>query len=104
MTWPAASQATASLAGALSSAASRRPSHSYLLYGFGSEEKLTLRVVGRRLLETEEITVSPQGAHFAEIEDRYPSGLYVIVVTSGDTVIASTSFEKRGGRPIQLRD
>jgi hypothetical protein len=76
----------------------------YLLYGFGSEEKLTLRVVGRRLLETEEITVSPQGAHFAEIEDRYPSGTYVIVVTRGETVVASTSFEKRGGRPIQLRD
>jgi hypothetical protein len=76
----------------------------YLLYNFASEEKLTVRVVGRRLLETEEITVSPQGAHFAEIVDRYPSGLYVIVVTSGDTVIASTSFEKRGGRPIQLRD
>lgn len=76
----------------------------YLLYNFSSEEKLTVRVVGRRLLETEEITVSPQGAHFAEIVDRYPSGLYVVVVTSGDTVIASTSFEKRGGRPIQLRD
>jgi hypothetical protein len=76
----------------------------YLLYNFASEEKLTVRVVGRRLLETEEITVSPQGAHFAEIVDHYPSGLYVVVVTSGDTVIASTSFEKRGGRPIQLRD
>ena len=76
----------------------------YLLYGFGSEEKLTLRIVGRRLLETEEITVSPQGAHFAEIVDRYPPGTYVIVATSGDTVIASTRFEKRGGRPIQVRD
>ncbi len=76
----------------------------YLLYNFASEEKLTLRVVGRRLLETEEITVSPQGAHFAEIEDRYPSGTYVIVVTRGETVVASTSFQKRGGRPIQLRD
>jgi hypothetical protein len=76
----------------------------YLLYNFASEEKLTVRVVGRRLLETEEISVSPQGAHFAEIQGHYPAGLYVIVVTSGDTVIASTSFEKRGGRPIQLRD
>ena len=76
----------------------------YLLYGFASEEKVTLRVVGRRILETEEIAVSPQGAHFAEIEDRYPPGTYVIAVTSGDTVIASTTFEKRGGRPIQLRD
>ena len=76
----------------------------YLLYSFASEEKITLRVVGRRLVETEEITVSPQGAHFAEIIDRYPPGTYVIVATSGETVIASTTFEKRGGRPIQLRE
>jgi hypothetical protein len=76
----------------------------YLLYGFGSEEKVTLRVVGRRLLETEEIVVSPQGAHFTEIVDHYPPGTYVIVVTSGDNVIASTNFDKRGGRPIQLRE
>jgi hypothetical protein len=76
----------------------------YLLYGFGSEENLTLRIVGRRSLETEEIAVSPQGAHFAEIEDRYPPGTYVIAVTRGETVVASTRFEKRGGRPISLRD
>ena len=76
----------------------------YLLYGFSPEEKLTLRVVGRRSLETEEIAVSPQGAHFAEIEDRYPPGTYVIAVTRGESVIASTRFEKRGGRPISLRD
>ena len=76
----------------------------YLLYGFASEEKVTLRVVGRRLLETEEISVSPQGAHFAEIVDRYPPGTYVIAVTSGETVLASTTFEKRGGRPIRVRD
>jgi hypothetical protein len=74
----------------------------YLLYGFGSEEKLTLRLVGRRLEETEEITVSPQGAHFAEIVDRYPPGTYVIVAMSGDTVVASTRFEKRGGRPLSV--
>jgi hypothetical protein len=71
----------------------------YLLYGFGSEEKVTLRIVGRRTEETEDVTVSPQGAHFSEIVDRYPSGLYVIAVTKGETVIASTRFEKRGGRP-----
>ncbi len=80
------------------------PGVGYLLYGFASEEKVTVRIVGRRLLETEEITVSPQGAHFAEIIDRYPPGVYVIAVTSGENVIASTKFEKRGGRPIQLRD
>lgn len=71
----------------------------YLLYGFGSEEKVTLHIVGRRTEETEEISVSPQGAHFAEIVDRYPPGTYVIAVTRGDAVIASTRFEKRGGRP-----
>jgi hypothetical protein len=74
----------------------------YLLYGFGSEEKITLRTVGRRTEETEEITVSPQGAHFSEIVDRYPSGTYVIAAMSGDTVVASTRFEKRGGRPLSV--
>ena len=71
----------------------------YLLYGFGSEEKVTLRIVGRRTEEHEEITVSPQGAHFSEIVDRYPPGTYVIAVTKGEEVVASTRFEKRGGRP-----
>lgn len=76
----------------------------YLLYGFGSEEKVTLRLVGRRIEETEEISVSPQGAHFAEIVDRYPPGTYVLAVTKGDTVVASTRFEKRGGRPLSRFD
>jgi len=71
----------------------------YLLYGFGSEEQVTLRIVGRRTEEVEDITVSPQGAHFAEIVDRYPPGTYVIAVTKGENVVASTRFEKRGGRP-----
>jgi hypothetical protein len=74
----------------------------YLLYGFGPEEKITLRTVGRRSEETEEITVSPQGAHFSEIVDRYPPGTYVIAAMSGDTVVASTRFEKRGGRPLSV--
>ena len=71
----------------------------YLLYGFAPEEKLTLRIVGRRTEETEDITVSPQGAYFSEIVDRDPPGTYVIAVMSGDAVVARTSFEKRGGRP-----
>lgn len=71
----------------------------YLLYGFAPEEQIALRVVGRRTEEIEEITVSPQGAHFAEIVDRYPPGTYVIAVTKAATVVASTRFEKRGGRP-----
>ena len=74
----------------------------YLLYGFASEQKITLRLVGRRVEEVEEITVSPQGAQFSEVADRYPSGTYVIVVMSGDTVLASARFEKRGGRPLSL--
>jgi hypothetical protein len=72
----------------------------YLLYGFASEGKLALSVVGRRVHETEEITVSPQGAHFSEIPDRYPPGIYVIAAASGDTVIAFVRLEKRGGRPL----
>jgi hypothetical protein len=74
----------------------------YLLYGFASEQRVTLRLVGRRVEETEEISVSPQGAQFSEIADRYPSGTYVIVVMTGDTVLASARFEKRGGRPLSL--
>lgn len=74
----------------------------YLLYGFAPEQKLILRVVGRRSEETEEITVSPQGAHFSEIADRYPQGTYVIAVMSGDAVVASAKFDKRGGRPLPM--
>jgi hypothetical protein len=74
----------------------------YLLYGFAPEEKLTLRLVGRRIEETEEITVSPQGAFFSEIADRYPPGTYVLAVTAGEAVVASAIFEKRGGRPLSV--
>jgi hypothetical protein len=72
----------------------------YLLYGFAPEEKLTLHVVGPRSVETEEVAVSPQGAHFAELLGRYPAGTYRISAMSGDRVVASVSLEKRGGRPI----
>jgi hypothetical protein len=72
----------------------------FLLYGFAAEEKITLRVTGRRSDETEEITVSPQGAHFSEIPGLYPSGEYVITATNGDTVRASARADKRGGRPF----
>jgi hypothetical protein len=74
----------------------------YLLYSFAPEQKVTVRLVGRRVEEVEEITLSPQGAQFSEIADRYPSGTYVIVVMSGDAVLASARFEKRGGRPLPL--
>lgn len=71
----------------------------YLLYGFEPEEPITLRVTGRGRYETEEITVSPQGAHFSEVPDRYPRGTYVLEAISNGTVRASVTFEKRGGRP-----
>ncbi len=74
----------------------------YLLYGFGPEEKVTVRLVGRRIEEWEEVTVSPQGAQFSEIADRYPPGTYVLAVTRGESVIASAKFEKRGGRPLSV--
>jgi hypothetical protein len=44
--------------------------------------------------------VSPQGAHFSEIADRYPAGAYTLTVTIGDAVVATLRFEKRGGRPV----
>jgi len=72
----------------------------YLLYGFAPEEKVTLRVTGRRSDETEEITVSPQGAHFSEIPSMYPSGTYVIAAASGGTIRATARVDKRGGRPF----
>jgi hypothetical protein len=76
----------------------------YLLYGFASEEKVTLRIVGRRTDEIEEIGVSPQGAHFGELPDRYPAGTYTLTVLSGEAVVARASFEKRGGRAVPRAD
>jgi hypothetical protein len=72
----------------------------YLLYGFAPEEKVTLRIAGRRSNETEEITMSPQGAHFSEIPGLYPSGTYLITATSDGRVRATARTEKRGGRPF----
>ena len=76
----------------------------YLLYGFASEEKVTLRVVGRRTDETEEIRMSPQGAHFSEVADRYPAGTYTLSAMVGDAVVATLRFDKRGGRAIPRAD
>jgi hypothetical protein len=74
----------------------------YLLFGFDAEQKVTVRLVGRRVEETEDVTVSPQGAYFSEIADRYPPGTYVLVVMFADSVVASAKFEKRGGRPLAV--
>lgn len=72
----------------------------YLLYGFASEEKLTLHILGPRGIETEEVAVSPQGAHFGELLGRYPPGTYRVLAMSGARIVALVSLEKRGGRPL----
>jgi hypothetical protein len=73
---------------------------SYLLYGFATEAKVTLRVKARYFDLTEEITVSPQGAHFASIDTSYPPGTYTITAASGSTAAAVTVI-KRGGRAVR---
>ena len=77
---------------------------SYLLYGFPSEAKVTLRLRSNHADETQEISVSPQGAYFATIDDSYPPGTYTITAASGSAVAAVT-LTKRGGRVVrELRD
>jgi hypothetical protein len=73
---------------------------SYLLYGFTTEAKVTLRLKARGFDATEEITVSPQGAHFASIDASYPPGTYTITAASGSTAAAVTVI-KRGGRAVR---
>jgi len=73
---------------------------SYLLYGFPSEAKITLRLRTRHADETQEISVSPQGAYFATIDDSYPPGTYTITAASGNAVAAVT-LTKRGGRSVR---
>ena len=72
----------------------------FLLYGFAPEAKLTLHILGPRSLETEQIAVSPQGAHFGELLGQYPAGTYRVLAMSGDRIVALVSLEKRGGRPL----
>jgi hypothetical protein len=77
---------------------------SYLLYGFPSEAKVTLRLRSHHADETQEISVSPQGAYFATIDDSYPPGTYTITAASGNAVAAVT-LTKRGGRVVrEVRD
>jgi len=77
---------------------------SYLLYGFPGEAKVTLRISAKHIDETQEISVSPQGAYFATIDDTYPPGAYTITAASGSAVAAVT-LTKRGGRVVrELRD
>ena len=73
---------------------------SYLLYGFPSEVKVTLRVKARYFDDTSEIGVSPQGAYFGSIDASYPPGTYTITAASGTSVAAVTVI-KRGGRPVR---
>ena len=77
---------------------------SYLLYGFPGEAKVTLRLRSRLEDESQEISVSPQGAHFGTIDDTYPPGTYTITAASGGADAAVTVI-KRGGRVVrELRD
>ena len=73
---------------------------SYLLYGFPGEAKVTLRIRAKHIDETQEISVSPQGAYFATIDDTYPPGAYTITAASGSAVAAVT-LTKRGGRSVR---
>ena len=77
---------------------------SYLLYGFPGEAKVTLRLRSRLEDESQEISVSPQGAHFGTIDDTYPPGTYTITAAGGGAAAAVT-VTKRGGRVVrELRD
>jgi hypothetical protein len=77
---------------------------SYLLYGFPSEAKVTLHIRARHFDEIQEISVSPQGAYFASLDDGYPPGAYTITAASGNAVAAVT-LTKRGGRVLrEVRD
>ena len=73
---------------------------SYLLYGFAPEATVTLRLRTKQLDESQEITVSPQGAYFGTIDDSYPQGSYTITAASGNAVAAVT-LTKRGGRSVR---
>jgi hypothetical protein len=73
---------------------------SYLLYGFAPEAKVTLRLRTRQFDETQEVSVSPQGAYFGTIDDSYPQGAYTITAASGSAVAAVT-LTKRGGRSVR---
>ena len=68
---------------------------SYLLYGFAPESHAALRVVSRRVNELLDIAVSPQGAHFATIDDTYPPGDYMLSIEG----VATVTLTKRGGHP-----
>ena len=77
---------------------------SYLLYGFAGEAKVTLRIRAKHIDETQEVSVSPQGAYFATLDDSYPPGAYTITAASGEAVAAVT-LTKRGGRVVrEVRD
>jgi hypothetical protein len=57
--------------------------------------RATLRVVSRRVNELLDIAVSPQGAHFATIDDTYPPGDYTLSIEG----VATVTLTKRGGHP-----
>jgi hypothetical protein len=85
---------------ALSTPGAEGQGASYLLYGFAPEAKVTLRLRTKQIDETQEVSVSPQGAYFGTIDDSYPQGAYTITAASGNAVAAVT-LTKRGGRSVR---
>lgn len=70
---------------------------SYLLYGFPPDAAVTLRIRSRHVDDTQELVVSPQGAHFGSIEGTAPPGVYTITAVAGE-LTANTTVSKRDGR------
>lgn len=68
---------------------------SYLLFGFAPGSHVDLRVRSRHVDESQDIEISPQGAYFATLDDRYPPGDYTIAVAG----TSSLTLTKRGGHP-----
>jgi hypothetical protein len=72
----------------------------FLVYGFPAEARISVRIRSHAIDEQQEVAVSPQGAWFGGIDDRYPQGTYTITAASGDAVAAVTVV-KRGGRAFR---
>lgn len=70
----------------------------YLLYGFPAEAHVTLRIRSHSVDETQDVTVSPQGALFASVDASYPQGPYRITAAIGEDTVAAVTVTKHGGR------
>ena len=77
---------------------------SYLLYGLAPEAKVTLRIRSHAVNETQDTSVSPQGALFGSIDDSYPQGVYPITAAIGENTVAAVTVTKHGGRFVRPVD